>query len=105
MYYSILVRWGSEWDGQSVIYTKSKALFDALRTANDDIYYNNGFSEELKQEIRDAHANIDWGMSHSPEPIDEDMGLCQAIEYLETSNVKYPITILDHDDFTPYWNY
>ena len=103
MYYSILVRWGSEWDGQSVIYTKSKALFDALNTANDDIYYDNGFSEELKQEILDKHNAIEW--TGQPEDIEEDMGLCQAIEYLETHSVEYPITILDHTEFTPYWNY
>lgn len=103
MYYSILVRWGPEWDGQSVIYTESKALFDALDTANDDIYYNSGFSEELKQEILDKHNAIKW--SGEPKDIEEDMGLCDAIEYLQVHSVKYPITILDHTDFTPYWNY
>jgi len=104
MYYSILVRWGSEWDGQSVIYTKSKALFEALRTADDDIYYDEDFSDELKQEILDKHNFIEW--TGQPEDLDKEMGLCQAIEYLaESSCVKYPITILDHAEFTPYWNY
>lgn len=104
MYYSILCRWGPEWGGQSVIYTKSKALFVAL-TKGEDLHYNDGFSEELKQEIRDAHNIIDWVMPNAPEPIDEDMDLCNAIEYLETSSIKYPITVIGHTEFTPYWNY
>lgn len=104
MYYSILVRWGPEWDGQSVIHTKSKSLFDAL-SEGEDVRYNEGFSAELKQDIIDAHNSIDWAMPYSPEPIDEEMGLTEAIEYLQLYSMKYPITILDHTEFTPYWNY
>lgn len=104
MYYSILVRWGTELDSQSVIYTRSKALFEALKRG-DNIFYDRGFSDELKQDIVDAHNRMDWAMPNAPEPLDENMCLIDAIEYLQDFRVPYPITVLDHTEFTPYWNY
>lgn len=103
--YSVLVRYGYEWDGQDVFYTKSKALFDTLKTTNKALYYDGGFSDELKQDIINAHNTMDWEMPHAPEPLDESMGLSEAMEYLQEYNISYPIIVLDHTEYTPSWNW
>lgn len=97
-----MIKWGSGWDDQSVSYTKSKALFDAMRLG-DNIYWSD-FSEELKQDVTKAHNEMDWKMPYAPEPLNEDMDIMEALEYLE-SNVVYPITVLDHTEFYPSWNW
>jgi len=102
MYYSILCRFGPEWDGQRVVYTKSKALFDAFGQGKQTY---SDFSEELKEDLRVAHSCLDWQLPYSPEPIDETMSLGDALEYLETFVHKYPITVLDHTESNSYFNW
>lgn len=104
MYYSILCRFGPEWDGQRVIYTKSKALFEAFDQGKQ-IYFDNGFSEELKNDLKAAHSRLDWWLPYNPGPLDETMSLSDALEYLETFVHEYPITILGHTESNSYWNY
>lgn len=104
MYYSILCRFGPEWDGQRVIYTKSKALFEAFDQGNQ-IYFDNGFSEELKNDLKAAHSRLDWQLPYSPGPLDETMSLRDALEYLEEYVSTYPITVLGHAESNSFCNW
>jgi hypothetical protein len=104
MYYSILIRWGPEWDGQRVSYTKSKALFELMRDTRENKYFSD-FSLELQTELKEKWVAFDW---ESPYPADgelEDIDILQAIEWLEESSPKFPITLLDSTEFTPTWNW
>ena len=104
MYYSILVRWGPEWDGQSVFYTESKELFELLKNNAGSNQYFSEFSDSLQKELEKKYAEFDYASPYSPEPL-EDIDICQAIEYLEAYSHKYPLTVLDYTEFTPSWNW
>lgn len=99
--YSILGRWGTEWDGQSIVYTKSKALFEQLQKDYYKNVYFDDFSDELKSDIREAYDKLD--LDYDLDPI-EDIDLTNAIEFLEVSH-NYPMVVLDHTEFTPSWNW
>lgn len=103
--YSILVRWGPEWDGQSVIYTESLALFELLRDNCGSNKYYEDFSEELKAEIKEKYDAFDWDCPYgAPQPL-EDTDIIEAIEWLEYRPKSYPLTVIDHTEFTPSWNW
>jgi len=104
MVYSILVRWGPEWDGQSVIYTESKELFELLKDNTGNNQYFTEFSDKLQEELEKKYSEFDYASPYSPEPI-EDIDICQAIEYLECYTPQYPLTVLAHTEFTPSWNW
>lgn len=100
--YSILVRWGPEWDGQSVTYTESKALFELLERASKNIYFSD-FSEKLQQELISKHSELDWDAPYDPGAL-EDIDIARAIEYLEYTGL-YPVLVIDHTEFTLNWNW
>lgn len=104
MYYSILVRWGPEWDGQSVRYVKSKALFELLRDSVDNKYFPD-FSAELQEELKEKWVAFDWESPYPPEGELEDIDILQALEWLEEAYLRFPLTILDSTEFTPSWNW
>lgn len=103
--YSILVRWGPEWDGQSVVYTESLALFELLVNSNclGNKYYPD-FSDKLKAEIKAKYDAFDWTASYEPEPL-EGLSILDAIEWLEYLPKAYPLLVIDHTEFTPSWNW
>lgn len=104
MYYSILVRWGPEWDGQSIRYTKSEALFKLLRDSDGNKYFPD-FSPELQTELKEKWVAFDWESPYPAEGELEDIDILQALEWLEEACPRFPLTILDSTEFTPYWNY
>lgn len=85
--YIALVRWGPEWDGQSIYKTKSKALFDQM--CDGEVYFSE-FSEELKSELRARYAQqvIDYPESAS-EPLDEEMSIAEAMDWLDCYGLDY----------------
>lgn len=102
--YSVLVRWGPEWDGQSVIYTQSLPLFELLRDNCGDNKYFNDFSDKLKAEIKTKYDAFDWAVDYAPDLL-EDTDITQAIEWLEYYPKNYPLVVIDHTEFTPSWNW
>ena len=103
MYYCILHKFGPEWDGQDLVFIKSKALFDTIVKATSDIYWDD-FSEELKQEILEKHRQLDYEAPYDVGPVGEDTDLNAAIEYLKESP-KFPITVLDVTELYSDWNW
>jgi hypothetical protein len=107
--YIALVRWGPEWDGQSIYRTKSKALFDQINKANrhTDTYFPD-FSEELKAELRARHAEqaIEYPGIIS-EPLDEEMSITEAMEWLDCYGLEYdkfPVILGGQTELTCSWN-
>lgn len=103
--YSILVRWGPEWDGQSVVYTQSRALFELLQDADAGVNkYFDDFSDELKAEIKAKYNSFDWAVDYAPDPL-EEIDITQAIEWLEFYTNTYPLVVLGHIEFNTSWNW
>lgn len=102
--YSVLVRWGPEWDGQSVFYTESLALFEILRDNCGNNKYFDDFSDKLKAEIKTKYDAFDWAVDYAPDPL-EDIDILQAMEWLEHYPMSYPLMVVDHTEFTPSWNW
>lgn len=102
MYYSILHRYGTSWDDQVLVYTKSKALFDTLCLTEENITYPK-FSEELKQDIKDACILL--GIPE-PSTINQQMYVdiweAMSTEYLGCI-VEYPIVVLNHTEYVSDW--
>jgi len=105
--YVALVRWGSEWDGQSIYYTHSKALFDQMKQADrhEGYYAFADFSEELKDQLRTVRAA--FVTQHPDITLDdeEDMYISEAMEWLEVVTPKFPITVLGQTKLTCSWNW
>ena len=105
--YIALVRWGPEWDDQSIYHTKSKALFDQIRKADsdEDIYFPS-FSDELKTELR-ARQAVDYPELTS-EPLDEEMSITEAMEWLDCYGEdynKFPVILGGETELTCSWNW
>ena len=101
--YIILVRWGPEWDGQSIYYTYSKALFEYIKSA--DLYrktYFNDFSEELKADIITAKDIFSKEYPQTTLEDNEDIG--SAMEWLE-AQPKFPIIVAGETSLTCRWNW
>lgn len=105
--YCALVRWGPEWDGQSIYYTHSKALFEEMKLIDDrqkDVYFDN-FSEELKTQLRAVraaftkqHPDVDLGD-------DEDMSISEAMEWLEVVTPAFPVILAGETELNCSWNW
>ena len=108
--YIILARWGTEWDGQSLYRTKSKALFDYI----NNLGYPQGepefkdFPETLKLELienrnKQAVEFPEW----TPSSL-EDITLGEAMEWLDSYGEdynKFPVILLGTTEYTPSWNW
>lgn len=105
--YSVLMRHDPEWDGQNVIYIKSKALFDLLQSnefSGDNVYFDD-FSEELKRELTVAYEALNQEIDYPLDPIG-DMDIGAAIELLEyTALNQFPMVLLGHTECTMSWNW
>lgn len=102
--YAVLVKSGPEWDGQRIVYTKSKALFDQISGVQWKNVYFNDFSEELKLEITRIwdQNKIDYP-DCEPEDL-QDIDIWGAIEYLECT-LNGPVILADDTEFYPSWNW
>jgi hypothetical protein len=104
--YSALVRWGPEWDGQSIYYTYSKALFEQMKVADRREGLNfDSFSEELKAELRakrEAFTEQDPDIAFEEE---EDMSINEAMEWLEVICPKFPIILAGETELNCSWNW
>lgn len=106
--YIALVRYGPEWDGQSIYKTKSKALFDQMVKINHT--YSNKlirfpeFSDELKADLRVRHAE-DLAKYPDLELLDEDMNIQDAMEWLDGYDVKFPVIVAGETELTCSWNW
>lgn len=109
--YIALVRWGPEWDGQSIYRTKSKALFEQMKIADEsrNTMYFSGFSEELKAELRAAHAKqLTEYPELTSEPLDEEMTITEAMEWLDCYGEdynKFPVIVAGETELTCSWNW
>lgn len=106
--YIALVRWGPEWDGQSIYRTKSKALFEQLCRTDSETYFSD-FSEELKADLRTRHATQ---LRELPElthdPLDEQMSIQEAMEWLDCYGDEYndfPVILGGETELTCSWNW
>lgn len=101
--YIALVRWHSGWDGQSIYLTKSKALFDQMYAAVDEGHFDE-FSEELKSDLR---ARYEQQKLEYPEqePLDEEVSITEAMEWLEYPSYNYPVIVAGQTELTCYWNW
>lgn len=107
-YYIALVRWGPEWDGQSIYKTKSKALFDQIKKADDEVYFPD-FSDELKADLRAKYNEQNEKYPElTPEPLNEEMSLNEAMEWLDCYGEdynKFPILVGGMTELTCHWNW
>lgn len=112
--YIALVRYGPEWDSQSIYRTKSKALFEQMRTAdlaygNTESCYFAGFSEELKAELRARYEQQKLELPEfTTEPLDEEMSLSEAMEWLDCYGEdynKFPVVLAGETELTCRWNW
>lgn len=106
--YIALVRWGPEWDGQSIYRTKSKALFEQLKITDNEVYFP-AFSEELKSELRARYEQqkIEYPELTS-EPLDEEMSISEAMEWLDCYGEdynKFPVILGGETELTCSWNW
>lgn len=101
--YCALVRWGTEWDGQSIYYTHSKALFEEIKLVDDrqkDVYFGD-FSEELKEELRAF-------IQHNPNLDLEDtkgLSITEAMDWLQVINPKFPVILAGETELNCSWNW
>lgn len=108
--YIALVRWGPEWDGQSIYKTKSKALFEQMQKADQGIGTNfSEFSEELKAELRALHEQQKLELPElTSEQLDEEMCLTEAMEWLDCYGEiynKFPVIVAGETELTCSWNW
>ena len=103
--YIALVRWYIGWDGQSIYKTSSKALFDQMDAAEDNVYFPS-FSDELKADLQARHAQqvIEYP-EDTFEPLDEEMSLTEAMEWLGYTSSKYPVIVAGETELTCHWNF
>lgn len=103
--YSALVRWGPEWDGQSIYYTHSKALFDLMAVTDSAVYFPD-FSEELKAQLRITREAF---LKQCPDAElldpEEDMSIHEAMEWLEVVAPEFPIIVAGETELTCSWNW
>ena len=103
--YSVLVRWGHEWDSQSIYYTDSKALFEQLKITDDEVYFPD-FSEELKSQLRiTREAFIKQNPNVDLLDPEEDMSISEALEWLEVVSPEFPIIVAGETELTCSWNW
>lgn len=104
--YCAFVRWGREWDGQSIYYTHSKALFEQMRKADrrEGIYFTE-FSEELKSQLRATR--IAFIAQHPDVELDdeEDMSISDAMEWLEAVTPTFPVILAGETELNCSWNW
>jgi len=84
MYYIILHKYGYERTAQDLVFTKSKALFDAVKLYST--------TPELIEDLKEWNALQD-------EPYELPTNLTEAIEWLQEFNPPMPATILDYTEF------
>lgn len=103
--YSVLVRWGPEWDGQSIYYTDSKALFEQICNTNHYEVYFNDFSDELKQQLRITMEA--FSKQHPDVELQEEEGMSinEAMEWLEVASPGFPIIVAGETELTCNWNW
>jgi hypothetical protein len=107
--YCVLVRWGTEWDGQSIYYTNSKALFDQILLVNHT-YGSEGigfdsFSKELKENIIAVRKAFKWENPEVELENDEDISLTEAMEWLECCSPSFPVILAGETELTCSWNW
>ena len=115
--YIILCRYSPDWDGTNIYRTKSKSLFDFINMYNEQrIRGNNNttpyfctFSDELRTELRAAYAaQLVEYPQYSHEPLDEDMTIGDAMEWLEVYGGEYntfPVILAGTAELTFRWNW
>lgn len=103
--YAVLVKSGPEWDGQRIVYTKSKALFDQISTVGYENVYFQGFSSELKLEVMkvmdEYKAEYPDYEAENLEDIDIHGALVEYLEYM----LKEPVILAGDTEFYPSWNW
>ena len=104
--YIALVRWGLEWDGQSIFYTKSKALFEQMQRADrhEGVYFPD-FNEELKSQLRAVRAAFVTQHPDITLDVEEDMSISEAMEWLEYIGPKFPVIVAGETELTCSWNW
>ena len=104
--YSVLARWGTEWDGQSIYYTASKALFDQIEKINYNEVFFSDFSDELKSQLRIVREAF---IKQNPDvellDREEDMSINEAMEWLEVVTPKFPVIVAGETELTCSWNW
>jgi hypothetical protein len=84
MYYVILHKYDYDWKAQDLVFTKSKALFDAVKLES--------ITPEL---VEDLNA---WNTLQE-EQYELPTNLIEAIEWLQDYRPTLPLTILDYTEF------
>jgi hypothetical protein len=107
--YIALVRWGPEWDGQSIYRTKSKALFEQIKSTGYEEPSFQDFNEELKSELRARHTQqLAEYPEVTSEEFNEEMALSEAMEWLdcfEGEYNKFPVILGGETELTCIWNW
>lgn len=103
--YAILVKSGPEWDGQRIVYTKSKALFDQISEVQYKTIYFNDFSVELKIEVMRALEKLKAEYPECEIEDLQDIDIHVALtEYLECF-LERPVILAGDTEFYPRWNW
>jgi hypothetical protein len=106
--YILLVRWGTEWDGQSIYRTKSKAWFDFVNNRYEDAYFPD-FPVEVQNEIRAKYAEQALQYPElTSDDLDEEMGISEAMEWLDSYGEdynKFPVILGGTGELTCQWNW
>ena len=85
MYYVILHKYDYDWKAQDLVFTKSKALFDAVKLES--------FTPELVEDLKAKNIELQDG------PYEIPTRLTEAIEWLQDYRPALPSTILDYTEF------
>ena len=103
--YAVLVRWGSEWDGQSIYYTQSKALFDTIKNISYKEVLFNDFSDELKSQLRMTREAFNKQHPDVALDAEEEVSIIEAMEWLQVTSPKFPVIVADETELTCSWNW
>jgi hypothetical protein len=103
--YAILVKSGPEWDGQRIVYTKSKAVFEQISTLDGEDLYFDDFSEELKFEV--MQVLNEYKLEYPETELDDLEGIdisSALLEYLEYT-LDGPVILAGDTEFYPSWSW
>lgn len=112
--YIVLVRWSSEWAGQDLYRTKSKALFDYIVEIETSYWSKeeptfDKFSEELKSDLRNKRDEQAIEYPELTPSTVENITLSEAMEWLDSYGEdynKFPVILGGTAKLTfLHWNY
>jgi hypothetical protein len=108
--YIVLHKHGTEWDGQSLYRTQSKALFEFIRGYSrcGVCPYFPDFPDALKEDLRVAYEKQKLQYPETDQPFDDEMSIDEAMEWLDSYGLEYhkfPVILGGTTELISSWNW